>query len=189
MLAFPMHYRTLILGIVCAALFGCPSGQKGTAPGVVFDYQPPGPLSVSDWSVGEATGTAQVDTRRFLIEPPGGDKIAIALTVTRGPMRFVEKAPSSNAPKTVLAPQGIKVELTENSGGWTVTGDCADELRVALAVNEDGTSAYPTEVWASCDVKLKRGDSDTGPFFEVHGDGTINTHFTGGQIGLILEDT
>ncbi len=102
-----------------------------------------------------------------------GPDIRLRLTFEHAPSELVQASPKGVAPP-VDAPRSIRIELLENRG-WAVRASCDDDLKVPLAVNADGTSAFPRDVWASCTVVLKRknGDITVAPWMEVHGAGTV----------------
>lgn len=148
-----------------------------TPPGtVVLDVPAIAKLSVSDWSVGAAKGAAtKVEKKYHYTGGATGHDVRLKVSFEYGPLEFKSTSPKPGQPETVPAPRALRVEVLENDQ-WAITGRCEDSLAVPLAVNPDGTSAYPKDLWARCMVVMKRknGDITTAPQLEIHGDGKIS---------------
>lgn len=132
-------------------------------------------LSVTDWSLGAPVGPTTKEKKAFRwTSKDAGPDIKLSIAFEHGPTQLVESKPKPGAPPTVDAPRALRIDLVENTR-WAVTAKCDDDLKVPLAVNPDGSAAYPKSVWAQCEVVMKRknGDITVAPWVEVHGDGKL----------------
>jgi len=132
-------------------------------------------MSVSDWTVGAPAGPAtKVQKKYRWTSNDLGPDVEFSIAFEHGPSALVEAKPKEGAPATVETPRAIRIDLLENTR-WAVTAKCDDDLKVPLAVNPDGSAAYPKSVWADCKVVMKRknGDITVAPWITVYGDGKI----------------
>jgi hypothetical protein len=144
-----------------------------TPPGVLVDIPVLPKLSVTDWTVGAATGPLEKVSKSYRYDSIG-PTVRFRISFEHGASELVEAKPKANKPPPVNVPRSIRIEVLENTA-WAMTAKCDDDLKVPLEVNSDGTAAYPKSVWASCSLVMKRknGDITVGPSIDVYGDGKL----------------
>jgi hypothetical protein len=160
------------------ALFALVAACDKTVPtpnGNLLDRPAFTKTSVTDWTVGAPAGPATKVTKSFRWTSKDlGPDVKFSIAFEHGPSTLVETKPKASAPPNVDAPRAVRIDLVENTR-WAITAKCDDDLKVPLAVNPDGTSAYPKSVWAQCELVMKRknGDITVAPWIEIHGDGKL----------------
>lgn len=161
-----------------------------TPPGtVVLDLPSMTKLSVTDWSLGPPKGAmTKVDKKYHYVGGDIGHDVRFSVSFEHGDFELREAKPKADPPPAVPAPRAIKITVLENDQ-WAITSKCDDYLAVPLAVNKDGTSAYPKNVWLSCRVVMRRknGDITAGPHLDLYGDGTIKGDVLGSGEKLVEE--
>ena len=131
--------------------------------------------SITEWTVGAPAGpTTKVKKSYRWSSTDLGPDVKFSIAFEHGPSALVDAKPAAAAPPNVDAPRALRIDLVENTR-WAVTAKCDDDLKVPMAVNPDGSAAYPKSVWADCSVVMKRknGDITVAPWIEVHGDGKL----------------
>ena len=184
----PMAHRVLALATFLV-LGGC-DDTVPTKPGtIVLDAAANDELSVKDWSLGAEEGPITRVEHTYLWKPGKlGDDVRFRLAFGHGPVELVDPSPLPDKPDAVLVPRAIAIDIVDNDQ-WAITGHCRDDLSVPLAVRDDGTSAYPSIVWASCDLVMKRknGDITLRAIFEIYGDGKVEATALGSDQALVME--
>ena len=155
----------------------------------VFDRPAFTKLSVTDWTVGApAAPTAKVKKTFRWSSKDAGPDVKFSVAFDYGPAPLALAKPKPDAPTSVEVPSALRIDVVENTR-WAVTAKCEDDLKVPLAVNPDGSAAYPKSVWAQCEVVMKRknGDITVAPWIEVHGDGKLVVKAIGGDEKIVEE--
>jgi hypothetical protein len=145
-------------------------------------------LSVSSWTLGQPKGPMTKVTKTYRYDPgAGGKPVSIKLSFEHGPVAFVA-APSTDKPDTVDAVAAIHLEVIDNAQ-WKMSATCDDNLAVPLAVKADGTAAYPTDLWASCSLVMKRSNGDMTELLpiEIHSSGKVDVRGTASDERVVEE--
>ena len=146
--------------------------------------------SMSDWTIGAPVGSATAVKKSYRWTSKGlGPDLKFSIAFEHGPSELVVAKPKASPPPNVETPRAVRIDLVDNTR-WAVTAKCDDDLKVPLAVNPDGTAAYPKSVWAQCELVMKRknGDITIAPWIEIHGDGKLVVKAVGGSDEQIVEE-
>ena len=179
------HWQLLFLTVIAA----CDKTVPTPVHTKVLDMPSFTKLSVTSWTVGAPVGPATRVKKTYRYDPGGlGPAVRFQISFEHGPSQLVEVVPKGSPPP-VQAPRAIQFEVIENPR-WAMTASCDEDLKVPLAVNPDGTSAYPDVVWASCSLVMKRknGDITVAPWIEIFGDGKLTVRGTGMDDRVVEEE-
>jgi hypothetical protein len=180
--------RTPATVLALAFLVACDKTVP-TPPGTtLIDLPEITKLSVTSWTLGAPKGAMTKVAKTYRYEPgPLGSNVRFKVSFEHGLVAFIG-APKPDKPESIEAVRAIKIEVVANTA-WAMTATCENDLAVPLAINPDGTSAYPKDVWARCRVVMKRknGDITVAPAVDIHAGGKVDVQ-TLGQDQHVVEE-